>query len=62
MSREPLPETFQHASLGIVEFARRWREGKASQQEIEDADVQLVGLRRLIADYKHEKAHAANVG
>jgi hypothetical protein len=62
MSREPLPETFHHASQGIAEFARRWREGKATLQEIESADIQLLGLRRLIADHKNEKAHAANVG
>lgn len=43
-------ETFHDASLTIVEFARRWREGKASPSEVEDADVLLLGIRRLLAD------------
>lgn len=50
-------QTFHDASLTIVEFARRWREGRASQGEVEDADTLLLGLRRLLADHKHEKAH-----
>lgn len=58
----PPEQTFHEATLSIVEFARRWREGRASQTELEDADVLLLGLRRLLADHKYEKAHAVNVG
>jgi pyruvate/2-oxoglutarate dehydrogenase complex dihydrolipoamide acyltransferase (E2) component len=47
-------QTFHDASLTIVEFARRWREGKASPSELEDTDVLLLGLRRLLADHKAE--------
>ena len=43
-------ETFRDGSLSIVEFARRWQDGGASQSEVEDADVLLLGLRRLLAD------------
>lgn len=43
-------ETFHDASLSIAEFGQRWREGNASLSEMEDADVLLLGLRRLLAD------------
>lgn len=47
----PTPEeTFHDASTTIVEFGQRWQEGKASLSEMEDADVLLLGLRRLLAD------------
>ncbi len=46
----PPAQTFHEAALAIVEFGRRWQEGSASQSEAEDADVLLLGLRRLLAD------------
>jgi hypothetical protein len=53
----PMPEeTFHDASLTIVEFARRWREGKASLSELEDTDVLLLGLRRLLSDARAVQA------
>jgi len=52
----PPEQTFHEASLSIVETARRWREGKASQTELEDADVLLLGLRRLLADARTTQA------
>lgn len=50
----PPEQTFHDASLTIVEFAQRWREGKASLSEVEDAEVLLLGLRRLLSDHKAE--------
>lgn len=50
----PSEQTFHDASLTVVEFARRWREGKAGLPEVEDADVLLPGLRRLLSDHKAE--------
>jgi hypothetical protein len=47
-----LQQTFEEAAASIADFARRWREGKASQSELENADILLLGLRRLLADYK----------
>ena len=55
-------ETFHDASLTVVEFARRWREGSATMTEVENVDTLLLGLRRLLCDHKHEKARAANAG
>jgi hypothetical protein len=46
----PPEQTFHEAIAAVAEFARRWREGKASLSEVEDADVLLLGLRRLLAD------------
>jgi hypothetical protein len=52
----PTEQTFHEATLSIIEFARRWREGKASQTELEDADILLLGLRRLLADARTVQA------
>ncbi len=50
-AERPTPvETFHNASLSIVEFARRWQKASVSQSEVKDADVLLLGLRRLLAD------------
>ena len=47
----PTPaETFHEASLSIGDFAQRWRDGSVTVLEVENADVLLVGLRRLLAD------------
>lgn len=62
MTTETLPQTFATAAECVQGFAERFRDGKASISEIEDADIMLLGLRRLLADYKHEKARAANAG
>ena len=51
----PPEQTFQEASQTIVEFARRWQDGKASQTEMEDVDILLLGLRRLLADHRAEQ-------
>lgn len=51
----PLQQTFEEAAASIADFARRWREGKASQSEVENADVLLLGLRRLLADHRAEQ-------
>ena len=50
---KPLPppppaETFRDAAASIGDFAQSWRDGTATLSEIEDADTQLLGMRRLL--------------
>lgn len=48
---QPTPaETFHEAARSIDDFAQRWRDGTAMLSEIEDADIQLLGMRRLLAE------------
>lgn len=48
---QPTPaETFQDAARSIDDFARRWCDGSATLSEIEEADILLLGMRRLLAD------------
>lgn len=50
-----LQQTFEEATASVAEFARRWREGTATQSEMDDTDILLLGLRRLLADHKAEQ-------
>ncbi len=49
----PMPtpaETFRDASASIGDFAQRWRDGTATLSEIDDADIQLLSMRRLLKE------------
>ncbi len=50
---KPLPpptpaETFHNASASIGDFTTRLCDGTATLSEIEDADILLLGMRRLL--------------
>ena len=52
---KPLPsptpaDTFRNASESIGDFAQRLCDGTAGMSEIEDADILLLGMRRLLEE------------
>lgn len=60
MTCETLPQTFRAAVACLVDFSDRFEQDRATATEIEDADITLIGLRRLLADWrvKHSEAEA----
>ena len=51
----PTPaETFRDAARTVDDFAQRWRDGSVTVSEVENADVLLLGMRRMIAERLHD--------